>query len=76
MKQVFNYLHKCGVTETDIRSCLQRMPLVDGLKDLISNLKNCGPKLFELIVISDANTVFIGHTLEFHQLDKAFRYLF
>jgi len=74
MKQVLSYLHRSGVTEQDLRNCLQRMPLVDGMKDLIFNLKNSGPQRFELIIISDANTVFIGHTLEFHQMDKAFRY--
>lgn len=76
MKQVLNYLHKCGVTEENIRNCLQRMPLIDGIKELICNLKNCGPQRFELIIISDANTVFIGQALEFHQIDKAFRKVF
>ena len=74
MSQVFKYLHKTGVTEQDIRNCLKRMPLITGLKHLIINMKNSGPKRFELIIISNANTVFIGQSLEFHRIDKAFRY--
>ncbi|XP_054163370.1 probable phosphatase phospho2 [Oppia nitens] len=31
---------------------------------------------YELIIISDANSVFIGHYLEFNQLDKAFRNIY
>jgi len=73
MKQVLTYLHKTGVNEEQLRSCLKRMPLIAGMKDLIFNLKNSGPQKYELIIISDANTVFIGQSLEFNQMDKAFR---
>ena len=74
MRQVFTYLHKIGVTEEDLRNCLKKMPLIDGVKDLILNMKNCGPNKYELIIISDANTLLIGQSLEFHRIDKAFRY--
>ena len=73
MRQVLKYLHECGKTEQEIRDCLKQMPLTKGFKQLIQNMKNCGPNRYELIIISDANTVFIGQCLETNGMDKAFR---
>ena len=73
MRHVLAYLHESGVTEKDIRECLNTMPMIKGVKDLIQNMKNCGPNRYELIIISDANTVFISQSLEANGIDKAFR---
>ena len=73
MQNVFQYLNQCKVGESQMKKCLETMPLVDGIKELILNCRNSGPHKYELIIISDANTFFINHFLQFHQLDRAFR---
>ena len=73
MQNVFEYLNQCKVGESQMKKCLETMPLVDGIKELILNCRNSGPHKYELIIISDANTFFINHFLQFHQLDRAFR---
>lgn len=75
MRNVFKHLNDSGVSEEQIKKCLEGMPLIPGMKELFLNCKNNGPDKYELIIISDANTVFINHFLLFNGLDKVFRYL-
>ena len=70
MQQVFAYLAKAGVRQSDYQRCLATMPFVDSIKPLLEKLaQGTANKRFEVIVISDANTFFINYTLECHQLD-------
>lgn len=61
MKEVFKYLHKNGVTEKDILSCIEKISLTDGMNELLETLS---PERTEFIIISDSNNIFINHILK------------
>lgn len=65
MGAIFKYLHSHGVTETGLKSCIEEIPLTDGMEELLMYLAS---GRFEVIFISDSNSMFIRYTLEKYQL--------
>ncbi|KAG7163230.1 probable phosphatase phospho2 [Homarus americanus] len=73
MGEVFKFLHRNGITEENMRSCLNEIHLTDGMKELLTGLPR---DLTEFIIISDANSVFIDHILKHCELRDMFSELF
>ena len=76
MQQVFNYLHQNNVSESDYDRCLEKMSFVDGMGELLEFIRshqNSNIKRFDAIIISDANTYFIGHFLKSRKMENIFR---
>ncbi|XP_067139306.1 pyridoxal phosphate phosphatase PHOSPHO2-like [Centruroides vittatus] len=67
MKTVFLYLYQNNIRPADFFGCLDKISLVTGMKELLTNLH--ATKRFEIIVISDSNTVFINYILKNAELD-------
>ncbi|KAJ6225233.1 hypothetical protein RDWZM_003778 [Blomia tropicalis] len=77
MQQVFAYLHSVGIREDAYKKCLATMPFVEWLPKLLANLENgTTNKRFEVVIISDANSFFIGYALEHHKLNHIFMKVF
>lgn len=71
MNAVFAYLHtEHNITENDIRSCMREIKLDASMIDLVRELNE--QRRYELIIISDANTVFIDTILRANNIDKHF----
>jgi len=60
MCNIFKYLHESGIKESDIRSCMKEMTFVKGMKELLQFMKK---EQYEVIIISDSNSVFIDQIL-------------
>lgn len=69
MGAVFRHLFENGVSAADIRKHVEQMPLTTGMKELFEYVKKVGG--FEIIIISDANSVFIKYILEYCGLASA-----
>lgn len=67
MSEMFKFLHKTNVTKDNYISYLSQLPLVKGMKELLHLLHNSGQ--CEIIIISDANTVFIKTVLTRNHLN-------
>ncbi|XP_034944198.1 pyridoxal phosphate phosphatase PHOSPHO2-like [Chelonus insularis] len=65
MRSIFQLIHSIGVQKDTIINSIHGIPAVSGFEDLIKNLhaNNC-----DIIIISDANSVFIETWLEKKQL--------
>ncbi|GAX73531.1 hypothetical protein CEUSTIGMA_g983.t1 [Chlamydomonas eustigma] len=73
MNEVFNYLACHGVFEESMRSIIQGMPLVSGMKELLHYLHSCkGEVQYDCIIVSDSNSLFIKWALEAHKLEGIF----
>ncbi|XP_022595275.1 phosphoethanolamine/phosphocholine phosphatase isoform X2 [Seriola dumerili] len=59
MQRVLAYLAEQGVTESDIRSIIEKIPATPGMLTLFQFLRTRPPKDFEVVLVSDANTFFI-----------------
>ncbi|KAB7494056.1 Pyridoxal phosphate phosphatase PHOSPHO2 [Armadillidium nasatum] len=70
MNEVFKYLHRNNVKKQDILSCLENIPLTEGMDELFSTLPE---DLTEYIIISDSNTIFIDHILNHKNIRHKFR---
>lgn len=67
MEHVFEYLFKIGITRKDYENCLNQIPFVDSIPELMQSLAKPPESLrrqFEVIIISDSNTFFITHILQ------------
>ena len=77
MQQVFNYLHDHDVRDSNYEACLVDMPLMDGMVPLFQFIRDRisadGTKQFDAIIVSDANTFFIGNYLKAIGMDDVFR---
>ncbi|XP_077555265.1 pyridoxal phosphate phosphatase PHOSPHO2-like isoform X2 [Haemaphysalis longicornis] len=62
MRGVFHFLYDSQVQPDDILDCLLEIKFVDGIIDLLKQLHKTG--VFELIIISDSNSVFIEHIMQ------------
>jgi len=71
MGEIFRYLHGIGKTPQDILSCMADIPLTDGMQQLLDFTET--KDIFEHIIISDANSVFIEHILKQHKLLQLFK---
>lgn len=69
MKELFRYLHKNNVKQSDYASCLSGIELVEGMKELLLMMHQSSE--CEIIIISDSNSVFIQHVLQHNGLDEA-----
>ena len=67
MGAIFRYLHDNGTTPKQIRSCMEEIPFVNGMQELLTFMQDSGR--FDVIIISDSNLVFIDHILKASQLD-------
>lgn len=67
MGAIFGHLHDHGVTAAQILACMEEIPLVAGMADLLKSLNasNC-----DVIIISDSNSVFIDHIIRSAALDS------
>ncbi|XP_052245415.1 pyridoxal phosphate phosphatase PHOSPHO2-like isoform X2 [Dreissena polymorpha] len=61
MGAIFEYLHENSVTESDMKNIIANIPFTPGMSDLLEYLRN---SCFEVIIISDSNSVFINTALE------------
>lgn len=57
MQRVLAYLAEQGVTESDIRTVMEKLPATPGMLALLQFLRNQHD--FEVVLVSDANTFFI-----------------
>ena len=69
MQAVFRHMHSHGVTQKDYDRRLEGIPFVDGMKDCLHGLQALGG---EVIIISDSNSYFISHILEYNDLGGVF----
>ena len=67
MAAIFQHLHQSGVTAGDIEQCMNEIQLVEGMQDLFTFFTENN---FDVIIISDANTLFIETILKNHSLDR------
>ncbi|KAL3053408.1 hypothetical protein OYC64_005861 [Pagothenia borchgrevinki] len=59
MQRVLAYLAEQGVTESDIRSIMEKIPASPGMLTLLQFLRTRPPQDFEVVLLSDANSFFI-----------------
>ena len=73
MAAIFKHLHSSGVKVNDIHELMQSMLLVDGMSDLFHF---CKDNNYDIIIISDSNSLFIDLILRQYELsglvDKVF----
>lgn len=70
VQTVLQHLHDLGVTEQDFADCLHTMPIVDGMiEPLIASLGQ-EPDKYDIVILSDANSFFIGSFLKTRKLEK------
>lgn len=67
MAAIFEHLHKHGIQREDLKRSVCEIPLTEGMDELLKYLEN---DLFEVIVISDSNSVFIDYSLEHFGLGR------
>ncbi|GMH38066.1 hypothetical protein BSKO_05950 [Bryopsis sp. KO-2023] len=75
MDQTFLHAHQeKGVTESDIRKASHTVPLHPGIAKGLKEL-GCLENV-EMVIVSDANSVFIEEILTFHDLKSCFKEIF
>ncbi|XP_070566722.1 pyridoxal phosphate phosphatase PHOSPHO2-like [Ptychodera flava] len=62
MGEVFQHMHSLKITPQDIIECINQMPFTAGMKELLQYQSKADN--IDLIVLSDANAVFINSRLE------------
>ncbi|KAM6913857.1 putative phosphatase phospho1 isoform 1-T1 [Lycodopsis pacificus] len=59
MQRVLAYLSEQGVTESDIRGSMEKIPATPGMITLFQFLRTRPPQDFEVVLLSDSNAFFI-----------------
>uniref|UniRef100_A0A8C4ZT78 Phosphatase phospho1 n=2 Tax=Gadus TaxID=8048 RepID=A0A8C4ZT78_GADMO len=59
MQRVLAYLAEQGVTESQIRAVMEKLPATPGMLTLLQFLRTRPPQDFEVVLLSDANTFFV-----------------
>lgn len=59
MQRVLAYLAEQGVTESQIRAVMEKLPATPGMLTLLQFLRTRPPHDFEVVLLSDANTFFV-----------------
>ncbi|KAK7940080.1 hypothetical protein WMY93_003406 [Mugilogobius chulae] len=59
MQRVLGYLAEQGVTESDMRAVMEKIPATPGMLTLFQFLRTRPQTDFEVVLVSDANTFFI-----------------
>lgn len=67
MGAIFEYLHANGTTKEQMLNCIREIQFVDGNLEL---LKYLASDRFNVIIISDANSVFIDCILQAYKVDN------
>ncbi|KAJ0170082.1 hypothetical protein K1T71_014688 [Dendrolimus kikuchii] len=65
MSEIFEHAYSAGLSPEDILSCIGSMRAVPGAEELIRTLAADG---WDVILLTDANSVFVGHWLKVHGL--------
>lgn len=73
MQSIFHLLSENNITKDQIRTAIIGIPEVQGIKALIRLLKE---RNFDVIMISDSNTEFIGLWNYYNKLDKLVDHVF
>ncbi|XP_052763731.1 pyridoxal phosphate phosphatase PHOSPHO2-like [Mya arenaria] len=63
MGAIFKFLKDHNISAKEMKETIQGIPLNEGMEELLKYLDN---EIFEVIVISDSNSVFIDDSLEKH----------
>jgi len=61
MGQIFAHLHSNGVQQPMIENCMNGIPFVEGMKEMLFGLNQ---DLFDVVIISDSNSFFINCILK------------
>lgn len=68
MQEIFKLLHKYNISQTSVKHAIAQIPAVPSIPELIKTMVD---KLyFDVIIISDSNSVFINDWLVANNLDK------
>ncbi|XP_060553682.1 pyridoxal phosphate phosphatase PHOSPHO2-like isoform X2 [Ruditapes philippinarum] len=65
MGAIFEYLYSHGLYEKDLKQSINEIPLTEGMAELFKFLEH---ELFEVIIISDSNSMFIDYAIEKNNL--------
>ncbi|KAF7697929.1 hypothetical protein HF521_004439 [Silurus meridionalis] len=76
MQRVLTYLAEQGVGPSTVRNTIERLPPCPGIPALLRFLMSCPPQDFEVICVSDANTVFIETWLQSLGVRSLFMHIF
>ncbi|KAL9877990.1 pyridoxal phosphate phosphatase PHOSPHO2 [Glossina fuscipes fuscipes] len=74
MAEVFRLLHSHGIKSYDIIEGIKKIPEVPGFVRLLKRLRQ--NHNFDLIIISDSNTIFINEWLKYHGLEDKINRVF
>ncbi|XP_067634639.1 probable phosphatase phospho2 [Eurosta solidaginis] len=76
MGEVFKRLHQQCYSPQSIREKIRAIPEVPGFVRLLKRLHQSPGKKYDLIIVSDSNSVFIKEWLEAHGLTNCFQSIF
>lgn len=76
MQRVLAYLAEQGVTESDIRGVMEKLPATPGMPTLLQFLRTRSQQDFEVVLLSDANTFFIDSWLRRNGARQIFHRVF
>lgn len=76
IQRVFTYLAEQGVSPSTIRNTIEHLPPCPGIPALLRFLMSCPPQDFEVVCVSDANTVFIETWLQIQGFRSLFMRIF
>ncbi|XP_074512325.1 putative phosphatase phospho1 isoform X1 [Sebastes fasciatus] len=76
MQRVLAYLAEQGVTESDIRSHMEKIPTTPGMLTVFQFLRTRAAQDFEVVLVSDANTFFIESWLRSKGARQLFHRIF
>lgn len=68
MQEIFHILHANEITKAQMKTAIEQIPEVAGLKDLIQRLHETG--FVDVIIISDSNSVFIDYWCKYNGIDE------
>lgn len=74
MQQIFNILHTNGFTKAQIKSTIEDMDEVHGLKQLIRELY--ATNTVDVIIVSDSNSTFIRYWCDFNNITECIKAIF
>lgn len=76
MQRVLAYLAEQGVTESDMRAVMEKLPATPGMLTLFQFLRTRSQQDFEVVLLSDANTFFIESWLRRNGVRQLFHRIF
>lgn len=74
MQEIFHIIHANGFTKEQIKSTIEAMPEVPGLKDLIRQLH--ASSTVDVIIISDSNSTFIKYWCDYNGITECIKTIF